>query len=138
MAASVDAQETADAFCEIASDECAVGTAATAATAAGAANKPTSKITIYADIPSLNIKKSIRLLPTQNLESFLTKLQRKRIIRGAPASFTIMLRKRDSADKATQLPAIPNTLDLWDLGVRDQASFGVPLRSILGLADHHV
>lgn len=83
---------------------------------------PTSKITLYVDIPTLKVNKGIRLLPSQSLNNLLKKLQRKKIIGVLYDEIIIMHVPKYSPVDSKRLPSIEYERTLWELGIRDQVS----------------
>lgn len=98
-----------------------------------AKGRPNGKITIIADIPSLKIRKGVRLLPTQTLDSFLAKLQKKRIISNIGVGGVTVMHRRDGDSRQLQ---VDSEQTLWDLGVRDEVSIVRFFGHLLGLADY--
>ena len=82
--------------------------------------KSGAKITIFAEIPAMNTCKGIRLLPTQTLASFVSKLQRKKVLGTYRGDILITHRPQSDPSVVHQLPTLESPQTLWDLGVRDQ------------------
>ena len=80
-------------------------------------DRPNGKITVIADIPSLKVRKGIRLLPTQTLDSFIVKLQKKKIIGNIGVGGVTVMHKRDGDSRQLW---VDSERTLWDLGVRDE------------------
>lgn len=86
--------------------------------------KSGAKITIFAEIPAMNTCKGIRLLPTQTLASFVSKLQRKKVLGTYKGDVLITHRPQSDPLAVHQLPTLESPQTLWDLGVRDQVGGG--------------
>lgn len=82
--------------------------------------RPNSKITIETEIPSMGLRKNIRLLPTQTLSSFINKLKQKKIIEDVCGEITVAhFAQVMSGSEPRELPSVESERTLWELGVRD-------------------